>query len=94
MEVTGGWAAKPRESTGELQASRLAPRAAAAAPVAATAPAGAAGPGRGQLNLERPAVHRVAVELPDCLRGSLGGGHLDEPEAARPSGVPVYHDGG
>src|SRR5207245_7297037 len=45
------------------------------------------------LDLNGPAVHRRAVELADRLLGVFRGRHLDEPEAARATGVAVGHDG-
>src|SRR5712691_6958667 len=47
-----------------------------------------------QLDLQRPAVHFLPVELLHGLSSLLGRRHLDEAKAARTAGVPVRYDGG
>ena len=76
------------------------PPAATAAVVSAAAPASEAATGAGrELRLrlrlvddERTPLHLVLVELGDGLLGLGVGGHLDEPESARPAGGHVAHD--
>src|SRR5712692_4842441 len=46
------------------------------------------------LDLERPAVHGLAIELLDRVGGLLGRRHLDEAESARATRVTIHHDGG
>src|SRR6266511_2663050 len=80
------------------------PAAAAASPVAtattATAPVPAATPsatrarGIRQLDLQRPAIHFLPVELLDGLSSFLGCRHLDEAEPARTAGVTIRHNRG
>src|ERR1700693_2518565 len=47
-----------------------------------------------QLDLERPAVHSLAIELLDRVGGLLGRRHLDEAESARATRVTIHHDCG
>src|SRR5439155_18240505 len=71
------------------------PATAAAASVAETATATASAPsgarGTGDLDLQRPTVQVLAVELLDGLGRGLGRRHLDEAESPRLSGVAVHH---
>src|SRR3970040_167977 len=62
------------------------PAAAAAAPACARTSR--------QLDLERPAVHSLAIELLDRIGGLLGRRHLDEAESARPTRVTIHYDCG
>src|SRR5207302_10956006 len=81
-----------------MSGSRLPP--APAAPAAAAAPIPAAAPlaararacWLGELDLERPAVHLLTVELLDRGLGLLGRRHLDEAEPARTARLTVRDD--
>src|ERR1700675_3591936 len=66
----------------------------AAAPVPAAASAAARARGIRQLDLQRPAVHFLAIELLHRLGGLFGRRHLDEAEPARTAGVTVRYDRG
>src|SRR5437762_13331981 len=67
---------------------------ATAAPVAAAVPAALAAraPGLGNLDLQRPAVHFLTVELLDRRVRIFGRRHLDEAESARAAGLLLHHD--
>src|SRR5207247_7556702 len=78
-----GW----RRASLPAAAARAAATAAGAAAVAATAAGGL-----GLLDHDRPAVEVRAVQAADRLLGLLGRRHLNEPEAARPAGLPIRHD--
>src|SRR5260370_24117 len=68
--------------------------AAATAPVAATAPAAARAGRIRQLDLQRPAIHFLPIELLHGLSSFLGRRHLDEAEPARAAGITVRHNRG
>src|SRR6185503_13673651 len=76
-------------------AAAAAAPAAAAIPTAPTAaaPAAARAGGVGDLDLQGPAVHFLAIELLDGLGRLFRRRHLDEAEAARVAGVTVGDDG-
>src|SRR5882762_6773289 len=67
---------------------------AAAAPIAAAVPAAlaAGAPGLGDLDLQRPAVHFLTVELLDRRVRVFGRRHLDEAEPARAARALLHHD--
>src|SRR5438034_2736444 len=62
---------------------------AATAPLATTAPAAARARRIRQLDLQRPAIHFLPIELLDGLCGLLGRRHLDEAEPARTAGIAI-----
>src|SRR5712691_10604976 len=60
--------------------------------VAAPVPAAARALGLGKLDLQRPAIHLMTVELLDRRLGLFGRRHLDEAEPARAIGALLHHD--
>src|SRR5438093_12887398 len=81
-------------SGSRLPPAPAAPAAAAAAPIPSAAPLAARARAcwLGELDLERPAVHLLTVELLDRGLGLLGRRPLDEAEPARTARLTVRHD--
>src|SRR2546429_8041816 len=85
MATLGSWARPPPPPPAP-------PPAAAAVPTAA--PTAARARRLGELDLQRPAIDLLTVELLDCGLGRLGRRHLDEAKPARAPGVTVRYDRG